>query len=213
MKLSMQHWQLSGRRSVIDSFTWHSARFYLPQWQGLCFGRSDGVWAPDFQRSVVGGRIVRSRWRSYVQGLRELNESSPERTEEETENEEGKGKEEEEVVRDLGRSESGGLRCNVLEWRLKQRFTSSSLLPRAPSPCLLFIHPASCLPALYPSPPKTSLRLDQDRFLKTGRSCSMCGWRGCKLCPAVQVEEEEIRRKENKERQQQQLIFVSDLRE
>mmetsp|Transcript_45560 Transcript_45560/g.143098 ORF Transcript_45560/g.143098 Transcript_45560/m.143098 type:complete len:530 (-) Transcript_45560:21-1610(-) len=147
---ALKHWQLSGRRSVIDSFTWHSARFYLPQWQGLCFGRSDGVWAPDFQKNVVGGRIVRSRWRSYIQGLRGLNESSPERTEEESANEEETWKEEEQIVRDLGRSENGGLRCNVLEWRLKQR-------------------------------------LDQDRFLKTGRSCSMCGWRGCKLCPAVQI--------------------------
>eukprot|EP00960_Hanusia_phi_P000850 23229-Hanusia_phi.AAC.1 len=104
----------SGRSAIIDSFAWHSSSFYLPAWRGLCFGRSDGIWSPDFQRGVVGGRLIRRRW-DHLLGGRGASSwvGQHNRTAEEGS--------------DLGRAEGGGLRCNVLEWRLRQRSARQDL--------------------------------------------------------------------------------------
>lgn len=165
----------SGGSQQMSSYAWHPPDYASEQWRGLCFGNSliFANWSPTRQKGVMSGRLRPRRWRRWLSRLNqeqrallasskaaraaEKKENAAQSTSGDWEGEEG------------GEGKEGGGHA--------LRGGGAGAGERGARQCNVLEWRLAGSYAFG----------DSERFIFSGRSCSICGWKGCNICPPRQI--------------------------
>jgi hypothetical protein len=186
------HFYLSSGGSVrMSSFVWHPLEFARKEWQGLCFGRSSrhASWDGKLEKGVTSARLRPRRWRRWLTRLNPQQQSLLDDAaaalaaessdgEEERAGEEGWWEDEQDVEDEQDLAAADAVTRNQ---------ANAALLRRVPVRGGGDGGARRVCNVLEWRLVGEYMFGDKERYVFTARSCSICGWKGCNLCPMQQV--------------------------